>query len=292
MGDFTSKWLVETNWLRDRLSSPGLVIVDGSATMPGDPKPAPDLYREEHIPGAVFFDIDEIADAESPYPHMLPSSEKFASRMRKMGIGDGMKVVVYDNRGLFSAPRVWWMFRVMGHEDVVVLNGGLPKWRAEGRRVEPGAPGPRQERHFTPRRNAELVRDIEDVKAALGSKEMQILDARPKARFDGLAGEPRPVPRMGHMPGALNVPFGSLVNANGTLKTSGELRAIFEGAGVSPGHPVIASCGSGITACVLALGLAVLGNEWASVYDGSWAEWANVPSAPVVQEAAGEPPAG
>ncbi len=248
------------------------------------PRTAAEIYREGHIPGAVFFDIDEIADTSSSYPHMLPSPEKFSARMRKMGIGDGMKVVVYDNRGLFSAPRIWWTFRVMGHEDVVVLNGGLPKWRAEGRNVESGTPAPRQERHFTPRRNAELVRDIEDVKAAIGSKDLQILDARPKGRFEGRDGEPRPVPRMGHMPGAHNVPFGSLVNANGTLKTSGELRALFETAGVNPARPVIASCGSGITACVLALGLAVLGNEWASVYDGSWAEWSNVPSAPVVQD--------
>jgi thiosulfate/3-mercaptopyruvate sulfurtransferase len=282
MTDFTSKWLVETGWLRDRLSSPGLVIIDATWTMPGEPRTACELYREAHIPGAIFFDIDEIADTSSPYPHMLPAPEKFASRMRKMGVGDGMKVVIYDHKGLFSAPRVWWNFRVMGHEDVVVLNGGLAKWRAEGRPLEAGAPTPRQERHFTARRNAELVRDIDDVKAAIETNSPQILDARPKARFEGQQAEPRPVPRMGHMPGARNVPFGSLVRPDGTLKPAGELRAIFEAAGVHPGKPAIASCGSGVTACVLALGLAVLGNEWAAVYDGSWAEWSNVPSAPVV----------
>ncbi len=284
MTDFTSKWLVETGWLRDRLSSPGLVIIDATWTMPGEPRKADELYREAHIPGAIFFDIDEIADTSSPYPHMLPAPEKFASRMRKMGVGDGMKVVVYDHKGLFSAPRVWWNFRVMGHEDVVVLNGGLAKWRAEDRPLEAGAPAPRQERHFTARRNAELVRDMDDVKAAIETNSQQILDARPKARFDGQQGEPRPAPRMGHMPGAHNVPFGSLVRPDGTLKPAGELRAIFEAAGVHPGKPAIASCGSGVTACVLALGLAVLGNEWAAVYDGSWAEWSNVPSAPVVQD--------
>ncbi len=284
MSGIPSKWLVETDWLRERLSSPGLVIVDGSWTMPGEPRKGEELYREAHIPGALFFDIDEIADTSSPYPHMLPPPEKFASRMRKMGIGDGMKIVVYDHRGMFSAPRVWWTFRVMGHDDVAVLNGGLLKWRREGRPLESGKPAPRTERHFTCRRNAELVRDVDDVKAAIASGGQQILDARPKARFEGREGEPRPVPRMGHMPGALNLPFGSLVKPDGTLKPAGELRAIFEAAGVAPGKRAIASCGSGITACVLALALAELGNEWAAVYDGSWAEWSDVPSAPVVQD--------
>ncbi len=284
MAHFPSKWLVETDWLRERLSSPGLVIVDASATMPGDPRQACDLYRDAHIPGALFFDIDEIADTSSPYPHMLPPPEKFASRMRGMGIGDGMKIVAYDNRGMFSAPRVWWTFRVMGHDDVVVLNGGLVKWRKEGRPLESGKPAPRTERHFTCRRNAGLVRDVDDVMAAIELQGQQILDARPKGRFEGLDGEPRPVPRLGRMPGALNVPHGSLVKPDGTLKPAGELRAIFEAAGVNPSKPTIASCGSGITACVLALGLAELGNEWAAVYDGSWAEWSNVPSAPVVRD--------
>ncbi len=284
MTDFSSKWLVETDWLHERLSSPGLVILDASATMPGDPRKADELHREAHIPGALFFDIDEIADTSSSLPHMLPPPEKFASCMHKMGVGDGMKIVVYDNRGMFSAPRGWWMFRVMGHGDVVVLNGGLLKWREEGRPLEAGAPAPRPEQHFTTRRKAELVRDLDDVKAAIESKSQQILDARPKARFDGHEGEPRPMPRMGHMPGARNVPFKTLLNANGTLKSHTELRAIFEAAGVNPGKPTIASCGSGITACILALGLAALGNEWAAVYDGSWAEWSNVPSAPVVQD--------
>ena len=167
MTDLSSKWLVETDWLHERLSSPGLVIIDASWTMPGEPRTGGELYREAHIPGAIFFDIDEIADTSSSLPHMLPAPEKFSSRMHKMGVGDGMKIVVYDNRGLFSAPRVWWNFRVMGHDDVVVLNGGLVKWRAEGRPMEPGTPAPRQERHFTTRRNAELVRDIDDVKAAI-----------------------------------------------------------------------------------------------------------------------------
>ena len=156
MTDITPKWLVETGWLRDRLSSPGLAVVDATWTMPGEPRKGEDLYREAHIPGAVFFDIDEIADTSSPYPHMLPAPEKFSSRMRKMGIGDGMKVVVYDNRGMFSAPRAWWNFRVMGHDDVVVLNGGFAKWRAEGRPLEAGSAraAPGAAFHHAPQRGA------------------------------------------------------------------------------------------------------------------------------------------
>jgi thiosulfate/3-mercaptopyruvate sulfurtransferase len=284
MTGLPSKWLVETDWLQQHLNSPGLVILDGSALMPGDACKPDEMYRGAHIPGALFFDIDEISDTSSALPHMLPSPEKFTSCVRKMGIGDGMKVVAYDYRGIFSAPRVWWMFRVMGHEDVAVLNGGLPKWRTEGRPLQEGLPPARMEQHFTARRNAELVRDFGDVLAAVNSKHTPIIDARSKARFDGKEGEPRPVPRLGHMPGAHNLPFGKLLNSNGTMKSADELRAAFEGAGIDPGKPVIASCGSGLTACTLALGLAVLGNEWASVYDGSWAEWGSSPTAPIVQE--------
>ena len=241
------------------------------------------MYRGAHIPGALFFDIDEISDTSSPLPHMLPLAGKVLSRVQKMGIGNGMKIVVYDYRGIFSAPRVWWMFRVMGHEDVAVLNGGLPKWRAEGRPLQEGVPPARMEQHFTARRNAELVRDFGDVLAAVNSKNTPIIDARSKARFEGKEQEPRPVPRTGHMPGAHNLPFGKLLNANGTMKPAEELARRLRGAGIDPSKPVIASCGSGVTACTLALGLAVLGNEWASVYDGSWAEWGASPDAPIVQ---------
>ncbi|MGA9764247.1 MAG: 3-mercaptopyruvate sulfurtransferase [Rhodomicrobium sp.] len=284
MTDFSSKWLVETGWLNERLGTPGLAIIDASFSLPGDPRKADEIYREAHIPGALFFDIDEIADTSSALPHMLPAPEKFASRMRKMGVGDGMKAVIYDNRGIFSAPRVWWTFRVMGHADVAVLNGGLLKWREEGRSLEAGPPALRSERHFTARRNAELVRDLSDLKAAVESKRLQILDARSKARFEGHEPEPRPVPRLGHMPGAQNLPYDTLINANGTLKSHTELQAAFEASGVNPGKPIITTCGSGVTACILALSLAVTGNEWASVYDGSWAEWSADPSVPVVQD--------
>ena len=282
MTDFSSKWLVETDWLQDRLGAPGLIVMDATWTMPGEPKSGSDLYREAHIPGALFFDIEDLSDTSSPHPHMLPSPEKFTSRLKKLGVGDGMKVVVYDHKGIFSSPRAWWMFRVMGHEDVAVLNGGLKKWVAEGRSVESGPAGLRTTRHFTARRNSELVRDISDMLKEVHAAKTQIVDARSKARFLGQEVEVRPVPRIGHMPGACNVPYGTLIEPSGALKPAAELRAAFESAGINPDKPVIATCGSGITACILALGLAVLGNEHASVYDGSWAEWATEPSAPVV----------
>ncbi len=283
MTDFSSKWLVETDWLQQHLGAPGLIVLDASWTMPGEAKQGYDLFREAHIPGALFFDIDDLSDTSSPYPHMLPSPDKFASRMRKMGVGDGMKVIVYDSKGIFSAPRAWWMFRVMGHEDVAVLNGGLKKWLAEERPVESGPAGLRTQRHFTARKNSELVRDLQDMIGLVESGRSQIVDARSKARFEGHEVELRPVPKLGHMPGARNLPYGTLIAGNGALKPAEELRAAFEGAGINPGKPVITTCGSGVTACILALALAILGNEYTAVYDGSWAEWSAVPSTPVVE---------
>ena len=285
MTDFSSKWLVETDWLHERLSAPGLVIMDASLGLTAAGKTAAERYRESHIPGALFFDIDDLSDTASTIPNMLPSPEKFASRMKKLGVGDGMKVVVYDSKGIYSAPRAWWMFRVMGHDDVAVLNGGLPKWIGEGRPLASGDAPLRSERHFTARKNSELVRDVSDIKAAIATGRTPIADARSKARFEGREAEPRPVPRLGHMPGAHNVPFGSLIDENGTMKSAETIRAAFTGAGINPDKPLIASCGSGITACTLALGLAVLGNEYAAVYDGSWSEWSIEPNAPVVTSA-------
>ena len=284
MTDFSSKWLVETDWLEKHLGAPGLVVMDATWTMPGEPKLGYDHYREAHIPGSIFFDIEDLSDTSSPYPHMLPPPEKFASRMNKMGVGDGMKVIVYDNKGIFSSPRAWWMFRVMGHEDVAVLNGGLKKWVAEGRAVESGPAGLRSDRHFTARKNSEFVRDISDMIRAVQEGRLQIVDARSKPRFEGQEVEIRPVPRLGHMPGARNVPYGTLIGGNGAMKSADELRAAFESAGINPDKPVITTCGSGITACILALALGILGNEYTAVYDGSWAEWASVPSAPVVTD--------
>src|SRR5581483_1354109 len=191
MADGTEKWLVETDWLASHLQTPGLVILDGSMHLPTAKRDAKAEYRAQHIPGALFFDIDDIADETSPLPHMLPPSTKFASRVKAMGIGDGMHVIVYDSEGLYSAARVWWTVRAMGHEEVRVLNGGLKKWKAEGRPLEEGEPRHRSERHFTAMLNADLVRDVGDVKALIGSKGTQIVDARAPGRFEGREIEPR-----------------------------------------------------------------------------------------------------
>ncbi len=249
--------------------------------MPEDGRDAHAEFLEEHIPGAIFFDIDEIADLKSEFPHMLPPPEKFSSRMRSMGIGDGTRVVVYDSKGLFSAARVWWMFRVMGHEDVTVLNGGLPKWKREGLPLESGDPRPRSTRHFTSRRNADLVRDVSDIKALLKDRSAEIVDARAAERFEGRAPEPRPGLRSGHIPGAHNVPYGKLLKQDGTLKSPEEIQAVFTEAGVDLSKPVVTSCGSGITASVLALALARIGHRKTAVYDGSWAEWGADQSLPI-----------
>ena len=273
MTDDAGRWLVETDWLASHLTTPGLVIVDGSMHLPTAKRNAKAEYLAEHIPGALFFDIDEIADHTSPLPHMLPPADQFASRVKKMGIGDGMHVVAYDSEGLYSAARVWWMFRAMGHEEVRILNGGLKKWKAEARALEDGEPRSRQPRHFSAMLNAELVRDVADVRGLIGSKAAQIVDARAAARFEGSVPEPRAGLRSGHIPGSRNVPFATLLNGDGTLKPAAELAAIFAGAGIDTGRPVVASCGSGVTAGVVALALAVLGRTDAAVYDGSWTEW-------------------
>ena len=274
-------WLIETEELARDLGAPDLVIIDATWYLPNEGKDAHAEYLDEHIPGALFFDIDEIADTKSTLPHMLPPPEKFSSRMRAMGIGDGSRIVAYDSRGLYSAARVWWTFRVMGVDDVSVLNGGLPKWKREGLPLESGAPPNRTTRHFTARRNLELVRDLSDMKALLKDKSAQIIDARAPERFAGKAPEPRAGLRSGHIPGSYNVPFGKLLNQDGTLKSAPELQRLFEQAGVDLNKPVVTSCGSGITASVLALGLAELGHRRTSVYDGSWAEWGADQSLPI-----------
>jgi thiosulfate/3-mercaptopyruvate sulfurtransferase len=274
-------WLIETDELERELDAPDFVIIDATWYMPDEGKNAREEYLAEHIPGAIFFDIDEIADINSPLPHMLPSPEKFSSRMRKMGIGDGQRIVVYDRHGMFSAPRVWWMFRVMGADEVSVLNGGLPKWKSEGRPLMMGEPNPRTPRHFTSRRNLDLVRDVDDMKSVIHDKSADIVDARSAERFAGTVPEPRQGLRAGHIPGAQNVPYGQLLNADGTLKSTEELNTVFAAAGVDPHKPVVTSCGSGITACVLALALAETGHRRTSVYDGSWTEWGADDSLPI-----------
>ena len=267
------KWIVETDWLAAHLDAPDLVVFDGSWHLPTTGRDPKAEYLAGHVPDALFFDIDDLSDEKSSLPHMLPSTVKFASRMKKMGVGDGMRIVVYDTQGLFSAARVWWTFRAMGHEDVAVLNGGLKKWTAEGRELEDGPPRKRPECHYTPLLNASLVRDMDDMKDLLAKKSTQIVDARPAGRFVGSEPEPRPGLRGGHLPGARNVPSQSLLNDDGTLKAPSELGKIFAAAGIDPALPVVTTCGSGVTASILSLALAVLGQTNAAVYDGSWAEW-------------------
>jgi thiosulfate/3-mercaptopyruvate sulfurtransferase len=274
-------WLTETDWLASELEAPDIVIIDGSWHMPSEGRDARAEYLEEHIPGAIFFDIDEIADTKSPLPHMLPPPEKFSSRMRSMGIGDGSRIVVYDTSGMFSAARVWWTFRVMGFDDVTVLNGGLPKWKREGLPLESGEPTPRSTRHFTSRRNADLVRDVYDMKSIIKDHSAEILDCRSADRFAGKVAEPRPGVRSGRIPGSINVPYGKLVNADGTLKSKPELERVLARAGVDLAKPIVTSCGSGITASILALALAEIGHRRTAVYDGSWSEWGADQSLPV-----------
>jgi thiosulfate/3-mercaptopyruvate sulfurtransferase len=264
--------LVSTEWLAERLHAPDIRILDASLYLPGDPRNARAEYLRAHIPGARFFDIDEISDEHSPLPHMLPPVEKFVSRVRKMGIGDGHRVIVYDQQGLFSAARAWWMFRVFGHQDVAVLDGGLPKWLAEGRPVEQDEPEPR-ERHFTARRNAAMVRDVTQVAQAVKLGAEQIVDARSPGRFRGAEPEPRPGLRAGHIPGSRNVHYASLLNPDKTMKGPDEIRAIFEAAGVDLSKPIVTSCGSGVTAAILTLALNRIGHTRNALYDGSWAEW-------------------
>lgn len=264
--------LVSTDWLAKHLKDPDLRIIDASWYMPDMDRDARAEYDAAHIPGARYFDIDEIADLRSDLPHMMPPVEKFMSRVRTMGIGDGHQIVVYDGMGLFSAARVWWMFRLMGHKDIAVLDGGFPKWQAEGHPVEDLPPVVR-DRHMTVARQAHMVKDVTQVAAASKLGDHQIIDARSAERFRGEAPEPREGLRAGHIPNSKNVPFATLLNDDGTMKSTDELRAIFENTGVDLRKPAILTCGSGVTAAILALALERLGHDRHAVYDGSWAEW-------------------
>jgi thiosulfate/3-mercaptopyruvate sulfurtransferase len=265
--------IVSTEWLEAHLGSPDIAILDASWHLPTAGRDAKKEFTAAHIPGAQFFDIDDLSDATSPLPHMLPPPEKFSSRMRRMGVGDGKRIIAYDSVGLFSAARCWWMFKVFGHEDVAVLDGGLKKWLAEGRPVEDGPALKPQERHFTPRVRAMMVRDMKQVATALKTGSAQVADARSGTRFRGEEVEPRPGIRAGHMPGARNVHYASLLNPDGTLKSPGEITGVFQAAGIDLSTPVVTSCGSGITAAILSLGLTLIGAKDHALYDGSWTEW-------------------
>ena len=257
-----------------------LVVLDGTWHLPNAGRNPKAEYLDGHIPGAQFFDIDGVSDRNSDLPHMLPDEESFAAAASNLGVWNDSPIVVYDSYGLFSAARVWWSFRVMGHRDVKVLDGGLPAWTAAGHKTHSG-----QEEasigSYTANIQANRIADGEDVLAITNDRSMAILDARPKDRFDGTAPEPRKGMRSGHMPGATNVFFKSLLTEEGCLKDKESLRATFEGAGFTPGDPAITSCGSGVTAAILTLALAELGQDDIRLYDGSWAEWGADPSLPI-----------
>lgn len=274
------KTLVSTAWLAAHLKDPDLRILDASMYLPDAGRDALAEYDEAHIPGARFFDIDDVSDHRSDLPHMVPPVEKFMSRLRAMGVGDGHQVVVYDGAGLFSAARVWWLFRLMGQPNIAVLDGGFPKWRAEGRPTEDMPPIIR-DRHMTVRRQNHLVKDVTQVAAAAKLGDHAIIDARAAARFEGTAPEPRPGLRSGHIPNARNVPFSSLLNPDQTMKEPGALKAVFDAAGVDLAKPVITSCGSGVTAAILNLALERMGKTDHALYDGSWAEWGASPTVQV-----------
>ena len=274
------KTLVSTDWLAAHMKDPDLRVLDGTMFMAAEGRDGRAEYEAGHIPGARFFDIDEISDARSALPHMAPPVEKFMSKLRAMGVGDGHQVVVYDAKGLFSAARVWWLFRLMGQENIAVLDGGFPKWQAEGRAIEDMPPVIR-DRHMTVRRQNHMVKDVTQVSAAAKLGDYEILDARAAARYRGEAPEPREGLRSGHIPGSKNVPYTSLLNEDMTMKDPDDLRAILAAAGVDMTKPVITSCGSGVTAAVINLALERIGKTDHALYDGSWTEWGAFPTLPV-----------
>jgi thiosulfate/3-mercaptopyruvate sulfurtransferase len=275
--------LVTADWLKSHLGAPDVRVLDATYFMPGAPRTGRQAYDAHHIPGAQFFDIDDIADTASPFPHMLPPAEKFASRARRLGLGDGHRIICYDQNGYLASCRAWWTFRVMGHGDVAVLDGGFDGWRAAGGPVEDLPPSHPADRHFTVRVRGDLVRDLDQMKQASSAGGVQIVDARAASRFRGEADEPRPGLHRGHMPRAINLPYGETIAADGRFKSAAELKAVFAKAGVDLSKPIVNSCGSGVTAAILAFAEALAGHDDGAVYDASWCEWgAPATAVPVV----------
>ncbi len=280
MADDDPRILVSTDWLAAHLKDPDLRVLDASWYLPDMGRNGRAEYEAAHIPGARYVDIDDLSDARSELPHMAPPPEKFMSRMRAMGVGDGHQVVVYDGAGMFSAARIWWLFRLMGHADIAVLDGGFPKWQAEGRPVEDMPPIIR-DRHMTVRRQAHMVRDVTQVSSAAKLGDHEVIDARSPGRFRGEEPEPRAGMRSGHIPGSKNVHYAQLLNPDGTMKEPADLKAVFEAAGVDLAKPAITTCGSGVTAAILSLAMERFGKSDHSLYDGSWTEWGQFPTLPV-----------
>lgn len=274
------KPLVTPEWLHDRLDAPDIVVLDASWYLPAAGRDPGVEFRAAHVPGALRFDLDAMSDTESGLPHMLPRPDAFAARMRALGVGDGMQIVVYDGQGLFSAPRVWWMLRTFGVRDALVLDGGLPAWIAAGFPTEDGAARPRERRHFSARLDHGAVADADDVARALDTGAAQVVDARSATRFRGEEPEPRPGVRPGHMPGALNLHYAAL-QSGGRMKSPEALRQVFAQSGVDPERPVVTTCGSGVTAAIVALALETMGRPARGLYDGSWSEWGADTARPV-----------
>jgi thiosulfate/3-mercaptopyruvate sulfurtransferase len=276
--------LVSTSWLEAELGAGDLRVIDATTFLPGSGRDARAEYEAQHIPGAVFFDIEDVSDDAGTLPHMLPSEHKFASRMQALGLGDGNRFVVYDNSPLHSAARVWWMLRVFGAHYVGLLDGGLRKWKAEGRMLAGGREHHRHG-HFTAFLDRKAVVDKDMVRALIGG-DAEIVDARPASRFAGKDAEPRPGVESGHIPGSRNAPQGDFFNDDDTWKLGGDLRAVFDRAGVDLSRPMVTTCGSGVTAAVIVFGAHLLGKQDVRLYDGSWSEWSADPSTPKAKGAA------